>query len=468
MLSPRTVWPTLRPGAVLTRTGTSNSQLVVLGAKSELSGGFLDGAGIPVYVVGIGGNGATVQGSRISGATYGIGCGSWDDLSVIDNDFVNVPSYALLCEGASARPRFSGNRVTNLLGGQGQGAMFKDGPTDGVMVGNTVNVGGTVGLEAFGASTMRTAITGNVVNGATIGISIAASIESVVSGNMISNASTYGVEAAEGARWATISGNTIARPGVGVIVSKGNSVTSPKLVTIAGNTITQSSSYGINLEFADHCNVTGNIIDDPGNRAIFHNNGGVSCLFANNSIIRTTARTSSNADGIMVTGSSHLITGNTLDFRGMTTQVGYGIYGAGATLLQIIGNRVYGSTKAIALSGGTLHTLYGNTTIESTEHSVFTSGVGSIIVDSHSFSAAAGAGVELSGASNPFPGSIFNANQNKMQDSTSRFSSSTLGLYGATPVAQAAAIATPASDTSGTKTAIDAIRAALTAIGITL
>ncbi|GGH93721.1 hypothetical protein GCM10007170_15250 [Arthrobacter liuii] len=43
-----------------------------------------------------------------------------------------------------------------------------------------------------------------------------------------------------------------------------------------------------------------------------------------------------------------------------------------------------------------------------------------------------------------------------------------IGLYGAAPVPRAAAIATPTSDTVGTKAAIDAIRAALTGIGITL
>lgn len=43
-----------------------------------------------------------------------------------------------------------------------------------------------------------------------------------------------------------------------------------------------------------------------------------------------------------------------------------------------------------------------------------------------------------------------------------------VGLNGNTPVAKAAAIATPTSDTVGTKEAIDAIRVALANIGITL
>jgi hypothetical protein len=42
-----------------------------------------------------------------------------------------------------------------------------------------------------------------------------------------------------------------------------------------------------------------------------------------------------------------------------------------------------------------------------------------------------------------------------------------LGFLGAAPVVRQAAIATPASDIVGTKAAIDAIRAALTAFGFT-
>ncbi len=49
-----------------------------------------------------------------------------------------------------------------------------------------------------------------------------------------------------------------------------------------------------------------------------------------------------------------------------------------------------------------------------------------------------------------------------------RINSTGVGLNGNAPTAKAATIATPTSDTVGTKAAIDAIRVALTNIGITL
>jgi hypothetical protein len=56
---------------------------------------------------------------------------------------------------------------------------------------------------------------------------------------------------------------------------------------------------------------------------------------------------------------------------------------------------------------------------------------------------------------------------NPLQVTGSVFATGGLGINGNAPVGKAAAIASPASDTSGTKAAIDAIRVALTNIGIT-
>lgn len=69
----------------------------------------------------------------------------------------------------------------------------------------------------------------------------------------------------------------------------------------------------------------------------------------------------------------------------------------------------------------------------------------------------ASAGVQLRAAGNGTYGTTVRVNANDTG----------VGFYGATPVARAAAIASPAADVAELKTAVDAIRVALSAIGIT-
>ena len=455
---------TLAKGATL--RGTAGLTVVAVAADATLFGGTVDG-GTALYCTSITGDRARIDTVTISNGTYGVGHGnSFADLTVERCRFFNNTSYGVLVENAAVRTMIRGNTFLSTTNASQQGVTVKNNtggtPVDTSIVDNVVDVPGIIGLEAQ-AGSLRIVITGNVVRRATIGISLSSAKSVSVTGNTIVGCSTYGIEAAQATADSTISGNTVISCGTGICVTSPTSSPASINVNVIGNTITNASGYGIQVEFGGGHTIANNTIADPVGIAIFLNNGPIECHVSGNHVRRSV--TSGNCIQCN-SGSNNTYSGNSLQFVGGGG--GYGIYSNGEAEVGLFGNSVAGGQKAYAFTSASNARVIGNSSRNTTEHSIFTQTMTNIFVDAHYYSNNGGVGIDLSGASAGRLGTYMDTTSGNSTWAGQQHTSSKLGLYGVAPVVRAPSIPSPTSDTVGTKAAIDALRTAVFNLGITL
>lgn len=167
----------------------------------------------PTYMLAPSGDGATIRDLTISGTTaYGIHVAGVNDCRIASCSFRQVDGYAVLIEGACARTQVHGNRIRHTTAAKGQGLTAKglgagNVPTDTVIANNTVDVRGTVGLEAQEGA-LRTTFIGNTVSNAQIGITASNAVVVTITGNTAYGCGQHGIEVAGGSDF-TVSGNAV-------------------------------------------------------------------------------------------------------------------------------------------------------------------------------------------------------------------------------------------------------------------
>lgn len=386
----------LLPGAIL--TSRSGGEVVHVFAGSTLKGGTVRNSG--TYNVKIKGSDATVSGVTISGSTlYGLGIEACSNASVAACVFADNTSYGILAQGAVLNLSIT----DNLFTGTGQGLTVKAvaaGQPAGVLIArNRVTCTGTVGIECQSDATTygpsNIVVADNVVSGPAYGITFGTCHTISVSGNVVTGATTYGIELAQGCYWATVAGNTVRASGYGISVTKGAASYAPHGVTISSNTVIRSTSLGaIKIDDSVDIQITGNTIEDPKSRGVNLNTCN-DCSVSGNRIIYSQAAAVlpyTDPQGIYTTNGSDLdITDNVIDYRTGTS--GNAVYVNETLRVSIINNRMRGAERAIILyaTAASTHFVDGNRTNDTTTDSFnLQAGSGTVTIGSHQAAVASG------------------------------------------------------------------------------
>lgn len=281
----------------------------------------------------------------------------------------------------------------------------------------------------------------------------------VVSGNVIDGVSNWeGIDTHGGERL-TVAGNEVHNCLIGIAMlgcpnESGTDTYGPRDVAVVGNTIKGGVTDGSNragiqlvgagpvgapVEYATGV-IAGNVIEDHGTQSS-STGSGIVCYVTEGAVVSGNTVRNPCLSGILMyhTNSGFSVVGNTI-VDAWTTSAGFaaGIYVAGNYNVGHIGGNV-------GIRGSKTATL------------VNTRGIGIL-------STATNTDVHLGM-------NYFNSFATPTHDtgnlSKNQLTGKTLGFYGVTPVTRAAAIASPSADSASLKTAVDAIRTALTNLGLT-
>lgn len=322
------------------------------------------------------------------------------------------------------------------------GGVFRNLMRDGVLAFNgshDVTVAGVVvdgfctsaeagrgGIHIYGSN--GASVTGCTVKSGTVGgtqdspkIRFRDGLDFACSGNVVSGALGGGIgvialsDIGTGAGKGTITGNTVRDVqgnGIQVALGTGGVATSLHPVTVSGNTIigvfqvgTTIAGNGISIAAAaDACVVANNYVDDTDGEGITVNT--LAAITGN--IVRSPGQgTLGGKVGIYVTGGASVVTGNYCFDDQVTKTMANGLRVLAGATARVGANILTDATSAAVRNDGTTSTQVGE------------------------------------------------------------IASALIGFYGKAPVARPAAIATPTADVTALKTAVDALRSALTTLGLT-
>ena len=276
------------------------------------------------------------------------------------------------------RFQFCNNRIISAVS-TAQGVTFKDGPTEIIITGNIVDVPGVIGLEVQSATSGKTVVSNNIVTNPEIGISFSSTEHFTATGNFTIACTTYGIEAAQGAKNGTIVGNTMANCFIGAVASGASCIN----VLIGSNTITNATSMGVQVQLGTQLNVKGNtILNCAGDYGIYADTVSRSTISGNH--VSCTVAPTGNGNAIFMSGNDNTVSANDVDYTALGSPKGYGITFNTCARARIQNNNIHGKHyKSMYSSGGSDIVIDGNTTSGATEDSLNLTSSGLVVMPTH-------------------------------------------------------------------------------------
>jgi polygalacturonase len=320
--------------------GSDTHTLWLTGEGSSIEGGAIDGNKANQTANGHGivitGSRCTVRGVRVENTRrYGIYALDADRITIAECDVIDSGETGITVEASAGSDRYKSRVFDNHIDRSSLGS--------GV-VGGGIKINGN---EA-GINTERVIIRGNQVDMPSSPVSGAANC----------------IELWGGGGRAAISDNITNGGSMGVSVDSGHHT------AVAGNTFVGPSSYGMEVARCSYVTLTGNVVDGQGlaTRGVLISNTSPGRISVAGNIIDNLAASSR---GIFATNTpSYLsIVGNTIELDA----TGYGIELSGATHAAISGNNIHGggvAQKAIALTNCAGVAVSGNACHNFTENGV--------------------------------------------------------------------------------------------------
>lgn len=300
-----------------TVSNSGEAGIVVSGSTRQIVGGTnageantLDKNSIGIQLIG-GTSGTTVSGNVVTGSTtHGISIISSTDNTISSNEIYRNNGNGISVLRSAPRSLATGNRIlSNWIG------------TDAA---STTDVGnGGSGIHVAGST--FTTISGNVVGGNAVGVTLAAGATSnLVSANFI------GTDAADGKLGNTQSGvdvngsvgnsvigNTIELNGIGVRILNATASSTTVGNVVAGNTISKNVAQGVLISGGGKHTIGGTSATSA--NTISENGGdGIAIRASTGNLVRGNAIDSNKGSGVFVSKSSSNTIGGTIAAAGNT------------------------------------------------------------------------------------------------------------------------------------------------------